>query len=152
MIKIMIAGVWACFVTLGAVYFAHIRSDVAADAGPGHEKPAQLIKLKPITVPVVGADGIDGYLLAVLSVNLDPTALKAPESEVEVIIHDAAFRTFYGIEALKYRKPRKSDLDVVSNNLKDSMNKRLGSEAVKNVLLQEFSFVPKEQSRRSKRD
>lgn len=147
MIQALIAGIWGCLVALGAVYFVHSSHSGGAAKDEHADKAVQLIKLNAITVPVVGPEGIEGYLLAVIGVNFDKTALKTPNLEVEPVLQDVAFRTFYGVEAMKYRKPRKNDLDTISNDLKSAMNARLGGEAVKSVLLQEFSFVPKEQSR-----
>ena len=152
MIKFLLVGVWGCLVALGSVYLTQSMNHSPGAEAEQPQKQLKLITLKPITVPVLGKEAIDGYLLAVLGINVDSSNFKSSEADAEVILHDIAFRTLYGVEALRYRKPRKADLETISQELKEAMNKRLGVDGVKEVLLQEFSFVPKEQTRSPKRE
>ena len=146
MIKALIAGIWAIALTLGAAYFGSTwKGSEAHDENKA--PPVELVKLKPITVPVVSTGGVEGYLLAVLGYNVEKGKLANPSVPLESILQDESFRTLYGVDAIKYKKPRKSDLAEISKMLVDIMNKRLGADAIKEVLIEELSFVPKESAR-----
>ncbi|MGL4398186.1 MAG: hypothetical protein ACRCS9_16740 [Hyphomicrobium sp.] len=147
MIQTIIAGIWVVAVTLGAVYFGSTWGIVTTeDAGP-KANPVEYLKLKPITVPVVGGPGIEGYLLAVIGCNIDRSKLTDPATLLDPVLQDEAFRVLYGVDALKYKKPRKSDLAEISKALIDQLNKRLGAEVIKEILIEELSFIPKESAR-----
>jgi len=146
MIKTIGIGLWVCAVTLGAAYFGSMPAEhPAADAAKVNA--VELIKLKPITVPIISNGSVEGYLFAVLNYNVDKSKLPATVPNVDPVLQDESFRTLYGVEAGKFKKPRKSDLAEISQMLVEVMNKRIGGEAVKEVLIEELSFIPKDKAR-----
>lgn len=147
MMKILIAGLWVCIVTLAAVYLGSLQNGTRADTESEEDPPLEILTLKPITVPVVNAEGVEGYLLAVLGYNIDKSKLDRPLEALAPALQDESFRALYGVEATKFRKPRNSDLAEISSRLIEVVNKRLASEAVKEVLIEELSFIPKEKVR-----
>lgn len=148
MINAIIAGVWGCLVALAVVYVNYSSNIQGDKSSTAEERPLELIRLDPITVPVLGQEGVDGYILAVLNISIDHGALEKPMPDLKVVLQDSAFRSLYGMDAVKYRKPRKSDLDELSKNIVVAMNQRVGVDCIKDVLLHEFSFVSKEQTRK----
>ena len=146
MVKTLIAGLWVFAVTMASVYFGSTWQK-RASAEAEKKSPIELLKLKPITVPVVNEIGLEGYVLAVLGYNVDRSKMTAPIPELETILQDESFRSLYGVEAMKYKRPRKTDLAEISKELVGGMNKRLGGEIVTEVLIEELSYIPKEKAR-----
>ncbi len=147
MIKTVFVGLWVCAVTLASVYFGSTWGSLSSHEEAEKVSPIEFLKLKPITVPVINEQGVEGYLLAVIGYNIDTSKLTSHDATLEPILQDESFRTLYGVEAARYKKPRKQDLADISKTLVEVMNKRLGQDAVKEVLLEELSFIPKEKAR-----
>lgn len=146
MIKTLFVGLWVCAVTLGSAYYG-MSMNGGAHHDPNKPAPVELLKLRPITVPVVNEAGVEGYLLAVIGYNIDRKKLTDPATMVEPILQDESFRMLYGVDSGKYKKPRKSDLDEISKSLVEGVNKRFGVELAKDVLIEELSYIPKEKAR-----
>jgi hypothetical protein len=147
MVKLVMTGIWVCVVTLASVYLGSTRTPPAGGEGQSSKPAIELVKMRPLTVPVVDGAGVEGYLVAVLGFNIDKAKLTEPAAGLVPVITDQSFRTLYGVDAIKYKKPRKSDLVEMSNLLVEAMNSRLGAGTVTEVLIEELSFIPKEKAR-----
>ncbi len=147
MIKTIIAGVWVCAVTLTAVYLGYASVNKSHDPSAKPTVKVEYLKLKPITVPVVSGASIEGYLLAIIGCNIDRSALENKQLELNPIIQDEAFRVFYGIDSMRYKRPRNADLAEISKVLVDHLNQRLGGAVIKEILIEEWSYIPKENAR-----
>ena len=61
---------------------------------------------------------------------------------------DEAFRTLYGDPRLDFRHLEKYDMDGLTKKLAAAINARLGEGMVKDVLIQDFSYMPKNETPR----
>ncbi len=121
MIKTILAGTWACVVTLGAAYAA-VSWQSSAEPAVEHE-PEKLyggletVRTRMISVPVIRGGGIQGYVMAQFSFTADAKILKKLTVKADVVVLDEAFKAVYGEDSLDFRHrdqtgpagPRKAD-------------------------------------------
>jgi hypothetical protein len=157
-IKIVAAGVWASVVALAASYFAvswqgsqHTATEHAAPApaGDGHG-PAkghggtETVRTRMISVPVIRAGGVQGYVMAQFSFTADARSLKQLPVKADVVVIDEAFKAIYGEEAIDFRHLKKQDLPDLGKRIAEASNKRLGVRIVEDIFVQELNYVSKE--------
>jgi hypothetical protein len=61
----------------------------------------------------------------------------------EAFIQDEVFRYVYADESLDFRKLSRYNVNGMISNVRDRINKRLGAEIVKEILVENFNFVDK---------
>jgi hypothetical protein len=150
MIKIIIAGLWACLVTLAACYAA--VSWQAGNATPEHE-PEKLyggletVRTRMISVPVIRSGAIQGYVMAQFSFTADAGILKRLSLKADVVVLDEAFKAIYGEDALDFRQMKQLDLPGLAKRIVEGSNQRFGMHIIEDAFIQEFSYVTKEGTR-----
>ncbi len=80
-------------------------------------------------------------MVAQFSFTLDRAAAKTLTVSPDAIFMDEAFRAIYSDTRLNFRHLEKYDLDRLIKDLVGRVQTRLGSDAVKDVIVQEFNFV-----------
>jgi hypothetical protein len=142
MIKILAAGVWSCAVALGASWAAASwRAQPAPATVQAEAKDLELRKARPLNIPVVADGAVQGYVIAQFSFTVDKTAAKQLPVSPEAILLDEAFRAIYSDDRLNFRHLEKYDLDRLTKDLIGRVRQRLSSDAVRDVIVQEFNFV-----------
>jgi hypothetical protein len=127
-----------------AVYVAgSVRLGDPADAHP-HEVVERLEhkKMEPINVPMIANGKIEGYVVAQFVYLADAHSLKQLQVPADVFIADEAFRSLYST-SLDFRHLDKYDLGTLTKALVAKANQRLGAEIVKDVLVEQFIYVPR---------
>jgi len=147
MIKIILAGLWACLVTLAASYAA--VSWHAGHASPEHE-PERLhggletVRTRMISVPIIRSGAIQGYVMAQFSFSADAAILKRLSLKADVVLLDEAFKAIYSEDALDLRNMKKQDLGGLVKRIVEGSNQRFGTRIVEDAFIQEFSYVTKD--------
>jgi hypothetical protein len=151
MIKLLLAGIWASIVSLGAAY-AVMQWQGESDAGPSADAEMKIeeFRTKAINVPIIGAGTIQGYMVAQFVFTVDANALAKMKVNPEVYVLDEAFKTIYAGEQVNFQNMKKQDLPVLAKKLGDNVNKRLGVNIVQDVLIDQLSYIPKKDMRGSK--
>jgi hypothetical protein len=153
MIKLVLVGVWVSLVTLASSYAAVTwRGGTEASPEVSHESPKsdsglEHVRPKMISVPIIADGAVGGYVVAQFVFTVDAKDLKRLSVPPEPLLLDEAFKTIYAGESVDFRHFRKQDLPGLSKKIKGGVNKRIGSELVKDVLIQELNYVPKEEAR-----
>jgi len=72
MIKVVLAGVWVCLITLAAVYFS-VQMATKPPVDEAAEKKAQveMVKGESITVPLLKDGTVQGYFIGRISYMMD---------------------------------------------------------------------------------
>ncbi len=154
MIKIIIAGIWACVVALGASFLAVSWQGAAAPPPPqqaakvhdkgGHAGSLETVRTRMISVPVIRSGGVQGYVMAQFSFSGDAKALKYLPVKADVIVIDEAFKAIYGEESIDFRNLKKQDLPELGKRITEASNKRLGSPVIADIFVQELNYVSKD--------
>ena len=145
--KGIIIGVWVIVVALGATYAA-----ASFDSGRkpvGEEQPAatlQFDKTRVINVPMIGNGAVQGFVVAQFGYTVDAAMLKKTPISPEVFLLDEAFRTLYSDDHLDFTHLDKYDINKFTKHLVQATNERLGTNLVKAVLIQEFTYFSKEET------
>jgi len=169
MIKLLLAGLWVCLVTLGATYGVVVwyapgsASHDAHAAGPpaaggGHEAAASshggggggggdAIKTRMISVPIVADNAIQGYVMAQFAFTVDGKVLKQLPVKPDAYLVDEAFKTIFAGKGIDFRQFKKQDLPGLTKDIAEGVNKRLGVRLIGDVLVQELNYIPKDQVR-----
>jgi hypothetical protein len=148
MIKTILAGTWACVVTLGATYAAVSWQSSVAPAA--HAEPERLyggletVRTRMISVPVIRSGAIQGYVMAQFSFSADAYILKKLSLKAEVVVLDEAFRAIYGDDTLDFRVLKKQDWPTIAKKIVEGSNARFGAKIIDDIFVQEFGYVNKD--------
>ncbi|MDX2202969.1 MAG: hypothetical protein NW223_09470 [Hyphomicrobiaceae bacterium] len=148
MIKMIIAGVWVCLVTLGAAYGAfqwQANQKPETDAKP--KAPKEAVKTRMISVPIIMEGALQGYVMAQLTFTVDAKIYKEMQIKPQEYLLDEAFKVIYGEGGIDFRNAKKQDLGGITAKIASSTNARLGQPLVEDVLIQELNYLPKENAR-----
>ncbi len=150
MIKMLAVAVWASVIAMVA---ASAASHWQAAKNAPHQAEAvehqyEYRKTKVVNVPVIGDGALLGYVLAQFLYGLDVKAAEKLALSPEAVIQDEAFRALYGDPHLDFRHLEKFDVDGLTKKLVTALNAKLGDGMVKDVLIQDFSYMPKNEAPR----
>ncbi|MBC8128986.1 MAG: hypothetical protein H7Y08_01540 [Rhizobiaceae bacterium] len=146
MIKLIAIGIWVCVASLGSSYVvASLQGGAAKE-----EKPADYFvgldyrSTNGITVPIVAKDKIRGYVLASFVYTIDGETASALKVPPDPFILDEAFRAVYTTSGFDFEKPEQFDLVALTSSIKEAVNARYKEEIVREVLIEQFDFLPKD--------
>ena len=150
MIKTLLIGLWVCIVALGSSYFfVQINNSSAAHA-PSEGEEAEVIefiKTEMISVPVIKAGKVQGYLVAQLSFAVNKTETAKLSFEPTPYLLDVAYRTLYDNSAIDFAQLQPQDLTLLAKTIAEGANAKLGAVVVKDVLMNEINYVPRDEVR-----
>jgi hypothetical protein len=150
MVKLILAGLWVCIVTLASTYAAiswHTKPAQDQGAQQKHFGGLETVRTRMISVPVVGDGGIHGYVMAQFTFTVDAKTMNRMSVKPDVFLLDEAFKAIYGAQNVDFRTFQKSDLPGLAKQISDNVNKRLGLALVDDVLIQELNYISKDNVR-----
>jgi len=149
MIKMLALAVWAAAIAVLAGNAASKWQEAKANPHKAEavEHVYEYRKTKVINVPVIADGALLGYVLVQFLYGLDTKADKLPISP-DAVMMDETFRALYGDPRLDFRHLEKYDMDGLTKKLAVSLNARLGDGVVKDVLIQDFSYMPRAETPR----
>lgn len=149
MLKLLSAGIIGACATLTGLwlnlYLA--KQDSLKPAGEdGHVTLVQL-KTEMTGIPVVVDGNVSGYLVFQLGSTIDSAKLPSKEFDVAPYLLDSAIRSSYQSTVDGSLNFNAAFLEKLSRLIREDANKKLSAEAVVEVNVQQFNFVPKEDVR-----
>ncbi|WP_441244054.1 hypothetical protein [Tardiphaga sp. 768_D3_N2_1] len=150
MMKLLITGIWACLVTVGTSFGISYWKETAAALPAKQDQPEGLVyeKVKVINVPMIADGSVQGYIVTQLVFTADAKVLRQLPVPPEPFVVDEAFRMIYGDQKLDFKNLGRYDLTQFAQTVRAQVNKRLQTEALQEVLVQDFNYVSKDQIRR----
>jgi len=150
MIKFVIAAVWICAVTVGSIFFAF-----SAPKSTGGEEPKaapyfgglDYVKTDVLSVPLIKQNSVQGYFLARFVYTVDPGRMGAMSVPLENILIDQAFSYIYDSPLVDFTRTDRLDLDAFRNELRDSINARVGEKLIHEVLIEQVDYLSKQEIR-----
>lgn len=144
MIRIVVTGLWICVITV-------LSSYAAVSWMPGMSPPETeeyldgLVyqKLQPLQVPIIAEGAVQGYVVATIVFTADSRTMKRLSVVPNSFVMDEAFQQIYNDKELNFRNMKKYDVTKRLDQIKRSVNKRMGSEIVKDVMIENLNFVSK---------
>jgi hypothetical protein len=159
MIKLIIAGLWTCLVTLAACYAAvswqagSTAAESEHDRGGhgGHGSGLETVRTRMISVPVIRSGAMQGYVMAQFTFTAEGQTLKHLPVKADVVVLDEAFKAIYSEDAFDFRYMKQHDLAGIAKRIVDNSNKRFAAQVLDDVFIQEFSYVSKDGVRTGKK-
>ena len=148
MLKTIGLGVWAIVVALAAGYMAATwNTGATVDVVRAEAKPSGIEYKHPaaITVPMISDGKLRGYVVAKVAFTADAAALHDSPSIPQPFVVDEAFRHIYTDGKVEFDHLAKYNLDKITGDIKDAVNKRLGTDLIKDVLVEELNYVDRDQ-------
>jgi hypothetical protein len=146
-LKLILTGLWVCIITLGSSYAAtwwkasHVAAPVIHEESSGG---TEYRKTKVISVPMIADGSVQGYMMAQFVFTVDGGALKNLAAQPDVYLQDEAFRLLYSDDQLDFRHLEKFDIAKLTKTLVQNVNRRLEAKLIKDVLIQEFNYVSRD--------
>ncbi len=151
-LKIVALALWLCASVVASGY-AVVAWQLAQNPGSNGteaKKATDYVKPRSVSVPVILNGSIQGYVIAQFVFRVDVAAVKSFGQKPDPIFADEAFRSLYAVEGLDLTNLRKQDIAALTKDMAARLNKRLGLEMVREVLLQELNYVAREEARGAK--
>ncbi|CAN7480952.1 hypothetical protein [Rhizobium sp. LjRoot254] len=147
MLKLIISGVWVAIVTLGSVYFSIQMSKAPDPAEEEARKRAvqELVKGEVVTFPVIAQGRVEGYFLTRTSFITDKTKLADITLPIPELLTDEMYTELVGDKVIRVSDNRNFDLKVFKARVKEALNKKLGSEVVLDVIVEQIDYLTKEE-------
>lgn len=149
LIKFIVAAVWICLATLGAVFYSFQSSSAKTDiaATPAMLGGLDYIRTDVISVPVFSKATIDGYFLTRLVYTVDPAQMKKLSVPAQSLIIDEVYTYLYANPQIDFSKRENFNLDTFRNGVRDSVNKRVGEKLIAEVIIEQLDFLSREETR-----
>ncbi len=144
--KAFIAGLWALAVALGTSYAVAVL-EMPGKPGAAAAKPAlEMQKTRVINVPMIAGGAVRGFIVAQFAYTVDAGKAKTLPVPPDAFLLDEAFRAVYTDDKLDFLHLEKYDIGGLTKHLVAATNARLGEDVVHDVLVQDFTFISKEEN------
>ncbi len=149
MIKLLAISLWCVAASLGASYATAQwkLTKAKAPAASAAKEAIEQKKTRVISVPMIVDGQVKGYIVAQFNYVIDANAAKTLGAAPENFLVDEAFRIIYADDTFDFRQLKKFDVAKLAQELLARVRQRTKSEAVKEVLVNEFNFVSREHVR-----
>jgi hypothetical protein len=144
MMRLVVSCIWICVVTAASGYVSatwrgrETQPNQTADKLEGLEHK----KVAPINVPMIANGNVEGYVVAQFVYLMDSHSAKQLSVPPDVFITDEAFRMIYA-DQVDFNHLEKYDIAGLTKELNKRVNRRLGEDIVKEVLVEAFNYIPK---------
>lgn len=143
MIKSLLYGICGSLFCLLGFWIAGIAHSSAPQKETVVDKSAyEVRKAGSLNVPVLRQGKLYGYIVVQLAYALNRQVDDIDHTSVESLLQDEAFRTLYSDQQIDWRTLEKYDLNALTKKLLTRVKERIPSEAIQDILIREFSFVP----------
>lgn len=144
MMKHLVTGFAVCALTLASSYGTLIwMTKTQVPEQKGYLEGLQYKKLPPMNIPIIAEGVVQGYVVANMVFTADAKTLRELSVPAESFVQDEAFRYIYSDPTLDFRKLARYNVDTMLRNVKANVNKRLGAEIVKEIIVENINFVDK---------
>lgn len=148
MIKLMVAALWISVVTTGAVFYSFQAAQAPDEAASEAEASAfyglDYVRTGVISVPIFDKGRVQGYFLARLVFTADGQRLAQLKLPAEALFADQVYSYLYANPQIDFTKRDDLDVDSFRASLRTSLNERLGEDFVREVLIEQVDYLPKE--------
>jgi hypothetical protein len=145
--KGFIIGVWVLIIALASSYAAAYFDSAKKPAEAEQDAiTLQFDKTRVINVPMIAKGSVQGFIVAQFGYTVDAVMMKKMQVSPEAFLLDEAFRTLYSDDHLDFSHLERYDINKFTKHLAQATNERLGTNLVKSVLIQDFTYFSKEET------
>lgn len=145
MIKPLLLAAWVSVVSLGSAYGVMLlqASEAEEKKEDGLLGEVEYVMPKEISVPVIVDGQVTGYVLAQFVFTVDSELLKKLSLPPNYLLNDEAFKVIYDGKVMDFMRIKKQNLPALAAKIIGNLNKRMNSEFVKDVLIEQLKYLPK---------
>ncbi len=148
MTRIVFTGLWICAITvLSSFAVIAWMPDLPKPKAEEYLEGLTYQKLRPLNIPIIADGSVQGYILATIIFTAEAQLIKGAGVTPAPFVMDESFRQIYEDKDLDFRNLKKYNIDKRLDEIKRRVNERLGSEVVKDVMVENFNFVTKKDIR-----
>lgn len=149
MIKFIVAALWICAATVGAVFYSF---QAAGARGEGEAPKPMLggldyVSSDIISVPLIRDSAVKGYFLTKLVYTVEPAEMAKLSVPASALMTDEVYTYLYSNPQVDFTKAASIDLDAFRKDIRDRINARIGAEIVHDVLIDQVNFLTKDEIR-----
>jgi hypothetical protein len=148
--KYMMLAIWVSALSLGAAYATLMmdqKTDEQAKTKNSEELLVEQVQTKRLSIPIIGDGRVKGYVLAQFVFHLDGRIVKELKVRPDSFLVDEAFKIIFANEAINFKTMTKPDSSALVAAIKNSINSRFGENFLREVLVQELTYIPQERFR-----
>jgi ribosomal protein L3 len=145
MVRMLLLGLVVVLSTLGGSYAA-MKFPAAMSSGEKDptSEPVTIVKLDPISVPVVRDGKIQGYVLGRLSFSAASSEASKNKDALLLYVNEAIFRAIYEEETLDFMSLRPIGVEALVGRVVEKANARIGRTAIVQVFVENLNFLAHE--------
>jgi hypothetical protein len=141
MLRSALIGLWASLVmALSLLATTRFQARPPKSESTTQQAHVEMRKTKEISVPKIANGVIKGYIVTQLV--FGARSREGDQLEPDAFVVDEAFRLIYEDDSLNFATVKKLDLKAYAETVRRNVNTRLNSEAVTDIAIQEFMFMP----------
>lgn len=150
MIRLILLALVACISTVGGVYGGVTwKSSMIAKPSDDESHKLQILKTPMVSVPILSDGQVLGYVVTRLQFAVDAGLLKESSVQPEAFVADEAFRLIYEATPRDIKVGRKNALKELAENIASGTNARLGRKLVKDVMIDSWTYLSKQDMMRN---
>ncbi|MFM9938881.1 MAG: hypothetical protein ACKVP7_05230 [Hyphomicrobiaceae bacterium] len=151
MIKLITLGLAAVVATLiGCFAGAHQYNASRNAPKPAAEAELEIVKLEPITVPIIRKSKIQGYVIVHAAFGATAAEAKRSRNALTLYAGEALFQAIYEDDAFDFSAIKAAQLAALAEKASKLANAKLGRAAIKQVAIENLSLVPHSGTRDAK--
>ncbi|MEO1105038.1 MAG: hypothetical protein AAFW98_15130, partial [Pseudomonadota bacterium] len=140
--KLLVAGLWTLFVTLGTGYaVAAWKLGSDGDVEPPRLEGLRYTSLPTMSVPVIENGRVQGYVVVRMVYTADASVLRNLSAEPAPFISDEVFRALYANAQTAFGRLVRLDLEVLAEEARVRVNERMGDEVIQDLLVDGLNYV-----------
>jgi hypothetical protein len=147
--RLIILCVAVCLGTIGGVFGATKWKARASEGADAAAPKVQILKTRMVSVPVLADGQVLGYVVTRLQFSADSDLLKTISVQPEAFVSDEAFKFIYETTPDDMKSGRKQVLRILTGNVAEGVNKRLGMNLIKDVVIDSWTYLSKQDMMRN---
>ena len=146
MVRMLLLGLVVVLSTLGGSYAA-MKIPQATSGSSGKEQVVEavtIVKLDPVSVPVVRDGKIQGYVLGRISFSTSASEAARYKDALILYVNEAIFRSIYEEETLDFSSLKPIGVEALVGRVVEKANARIGRNAIAQVFVENMNFLAHE--------
>lgn len=142
MVRMLLLGLVVVLSTLGGSYAAmKLPSAMSSGEKDPANEPVTIVKLDPVSVPVVRDGKIQGYVLGRISFSTPSSEASKNKDALLLYVNEAIFRSIYEEETLDFTSLKPIGVEALVGRVVQKANARIGRTAIVQVFVENLNFL-----------
>jgi hypothetical protein len=137
----LLLGLVVVIATLGGSYAAMQFPRGTPSKTEDATEKAEVVKLDPVSVPVVREGKIQGYVIGRFAFSAPASAVRKDKDVLSLYVNEAIFRSVYEEEGLDFTALKIVEVDKLIGRMVTKANARLGQSTIVQIFVESMNFL-----------